>query len=99
MTDDRLLGHNESHYPRFRNDRAVSEIQSGRGSSNASAYRRRTITRMSISTWANGTRSAAPTARRGSASIHDWDRSRPIRQTVNTSSDSPRLVTGDRPQG
>jgi hypothetical protein len=74
MTDDRLLGHNESHYPRFRNDRAVSEIQSGRGSSNASAYRRRTITRMSISTWANGTRSATPTARRGSASIHDWDR-------------------------
>jgi hypothetical protein len=24
MTGDPLLGHNESHYPRFRNDRAVS---------------------------------------------------------------------------
>jgi hypothetical protein len=24
MTDDPLLGHNESHYPTFRNDRAVS---------------------------------------------------------------------------
>jgi uncharacterized Zn-finger protein len=29
MADDRSLAHDESHYPRFRNDRAVSEIRIG----------------------------------------------------------------------
>jgi hypothetical protein len=94
-----VLGPYASHYPRFRTTVRFPRFELGRGSSNASAYRRRTITRMSISTWANGTGSAVPTARPDSASIHDWDRSRPIRQTVNTSSDSPTLATGDRPQG
>ena len=29
MADGRLVAHDESHYPRFRNDRAVSEIRIG----------------------------------------------------------------------
>jgi hypothetical protein len=29
MTDDRLLGHNESHSPRFRNDRGIRDSNRG----------------------------------------------------------------------
>src|SRR5437867_8210973 len=68
----------------------------GRGSSNASAYRRRTITRTFISTWANGRRSAAPTARPGSASIHDWGHLKPIRPIAYTS-DAPAASNGRSP--